>query len=67
LDNEVGDDVSQIKNVPGLFAARIDQKVLVEDYKAGIIANAEKSVIRLIWLQQLRRIRIALHGGNGCI
>ncbi len=43
LDDEVGSGVRAVKKVANLFAARIDQKVVVEDYKAGIIANAEKS------------------------
>ena len=43
LDDEVGSQVQAVNKVANLFAARIDQKVVVEDYKAGIIANAEKS------------------------
>lgn len=43
LDDEVGDEVTPIKSVANLFAARIDQKVVVEEYKAGIVVNAEKN------------------------
>ncbi len=43
LDDEVYDRVLPVMSVNHLFAARIDQKIVVQDYKAGIIANAEKS------------------------
>ena len=43
LDEKIGDTVAPIKGVPGLHAARIDQKKSVETYKAGIIADAEKT------------------------
>ncbi|MEN6462566.1 MAG: TRC40/GET3/ArsA family transport-energizing ATPase [Syntrophomonas sp.] len=43
LDDEVGNEIQEVKSVARLFAARIDQKVVVVDYKAGIIANARKS------------------------
>ena len=43
LDEEVGSEVRAVKKAANLCAARIDQKVVVEEYKANIIANAEKS------------------------
>ena len=43
LDHEVGGKIQAVKNVANLYAARIDQKVVVESYKAEIIANAQKS------------------------
>jgi len=43
LDEKIGDTVAPLKGVPGLHAARIDQKKSVENYKAKILADAEKT------------------------
>ncbi|MEW6527428.1 MAG: TRC40/GET3/ArsA family transport-energizing ATPase [Spirochaetota bacterium] len=43
LDEKIGDTVTPMKGVPGLYAARIDQKKSVETYKAKIIADSEKA------------------------
>lgn len=43
LDEKIGDTVAPMKGVPGLYAARIDQKKSVETYKAKILSDAEKT------------------------
>lgn len=43
LDEKIDSAISQMKSVPNLFAARIDQKKSVETYKAKIITDAEKN------------------------
>jgi arsenite-transporting ATPase len=40
LGKEVTDQVEAIDGVPGLFAAKIDQKQATEDYKKGILDDA---------------------------
>jgi arsenite-transporting ATPase len=43
LDEKIGDTVAPLTSVPGLYAARIDQKKSVETYKKRILSDAENS------------------------